>query len=118
VLSTGLVVTTPTAPALEVPGESDINPVVFQPFLGFISNPSRDWFFQGFSSIAVPTDARDVTLLFNSLGAGYWLYRNEGPASGDGSRAGWVWTGLVSSCDPGVREPAGPPAFVGPPGPP
>ena len=26
----------------------------------------------------VPTDRRDITLLANSLGAGYWLYRADG----------------------------------------
>jgi hypothetical protein len=30
---------------------------------------------QGFSSLAVPTDARDVTLFFNSIGFGYHAYR-------------------------------------------
>ena len=27
-------------------------------------------------SVVVPTDARDVTLLFNDVGLNYWLYRN------------------------------------------
>src|SRR5262249_52290967 len=36
-------------------------------------------YLQGFTSLAVPTDARDVTLLFNDIVVGYWLYRNNSP---------------------------------------
>src|SRR5262249_11714654 len=32
---------------------------------------------QGFSSIVVPTDSRDVTLLLNDVGLGYFLYRSN-----------------------------------------
>src|SRR5262249_4078442 len=31
-------------------------------------------FLHGFTSIGVPTDSRDVTLLFNDVGVGYWMY--------------------------------------------
>jgi len=81
VLSTGLVVTTPTGPGLQLVGASTINPVTLQPFVGYIYNLDRNLFFQGFTSLAVPTDSRDVTLLFSSLSAGYWLYRDTGADS-------------------------------------
>ncbi len=79
VLSGGLVLTAPTGQEITVEGESSINSTVFQPFVGFIYHINRDVYFQGFSSLAVPTDARDVTLLFNSIAAGYHLYRAEDP---------------------------------------
>jgi hypothetical protein len=78
VLSTGLVVTLPTGDALKIDGQSDINSTVFSPFVGFIYH-FGDFFAQGFSSVAVPTDARDVTLWFNSLQLGYRLYRCDSP---------------------------------------
>ena len=76
VLSTGMVITLPTAKNVQITGESSLNSTLFQPFVGFILN-SGDFYTLGFSSIAVPTDFRDVTLLFNSIGAGYWAYRNN-----------------------------------------
>jgi hypothetical protein len=91
VLSTGMVITTPTGPGLQIAGQSTINPLVLQPWLGFIYNPSPNWYLQGFSSLAVPFDARDVTLFFNSLALGYWLYRDDSPP---GVSQGMV-TGIV-----------------------
>jgi hypothetical protein len=77
VLSTGMVLTLPTGDALHIDGQSDINSTVFQPFVGYIYHLG-DFFAQGFSSVAVPTDARDVTILFNSVQLGYRLYRSNG----------------------------------------
>ncbi len=79
VLSGGLVLTAPTGERIRINGETAINSTVFQPFVGFIYNLNRDVFFQGFSSVAAPTDARDVTVFFNSVGTGYHLYRNPDP---------------------------------------
>jgi hypothetical protein len=44
--------------------------------VGYIYN-FGDLYFQGFSSVAVPTDFRDVTLMFNSFAVGYWMYRDN-----------------------------------------
>jgi hypothetical protein len=77
VLSGGMVLTVPTGEELVVQNESSIHSTVFQPFIGWLYNINNNFFFQGFSSLAVPTDARDVTLLFNSIGAGYHVYRSE-----------------------------------------
>jgi hypothetical protein len=76
VFSGGMVLTMPSGPALPIPGESDLNSTVFQPWLGGIYN-GENWFVQSFTSLAVPTDARDVTLFFESIGMGYWLYRSN-----------------------------------------
>lgn len=76
VLSGGLVVTTPTGPSFLPHGVPDIHPTLLQPFVGAIYNMG-DFYVHGFSSILVPTDSRDVTILFNDLGVGYFLYRTQ-----------------------------------------
>jgi hypothetical protein len=78
-LAGGLVVTAPTGPRLPLAGQSTVNPAWFQPWVGGIWN-WRDLFVQNFIAVAVPTDARDVTLFFKSVSAGYWLYRSDDPA--------------------------------------
>jgi hypothetical protein len=75
-LSTGMVLSTPTGQGLQIPGESTLNDLVFQPFIGYVYNAGNAYV-QGFTSLAVPTDARDVTLLFNDIVVGYWAYRNN-----------------------------------------
>ena len=73
VLSTGMVITAPTGKSLVSFANPDIHPWLLQPYLGYIYNMS-DLYLQGFSSIAVPTDSRDVTLLFNDVGIGYRIF--------------------------------------------
>jgi hypothetical protein len=76
--SGGLVVTAPTGPSLPLPGQSAVNPTIFQPWIGGIWN-WKDLFVQNFTAVAIPTDARDVALFFKSIGVGYWLYRTDDP---------------------------------------
>jgi hypothetical protein len=76
-LSGGMVLTAPTGQGLRIDGESTLHSTVLQPFAGYIVNFNRAFYVQGFSSLAVPTDARDVTLLFNSMAMGYWIYRSD-----------------------------------------
>jgi hypothetical protein len=74
VIAGGLVVTAPTGP-------SEFNPfgdVILQPWAGYKWG-SRNLFIQEFCSLAVPTDSRDVTLLFNDIELAYYLYRNSSP---------------------------------------
>jgi hypothetical protein len=72
-VSFGLCVTAPTGPGL-VTTDFTLNDWLLQPWTGFVWNSDR-WYLEGFSSVAVPTDSRDVTLLFNDLSVGYRLYR-------------------------------------------
>jgi hypothetical protein len=81
VLSGGLVVTAPTGERIRIVDGSSIASTYLQPWVGFIYNVNA-LYAEGFSSVAVPTDARDVMLFFNSLGVGYRAYRN-----GDGGAA-------------------------------
>jgi hypothetical protein len=71
-LSLGLAVTAPTGPSIATV-DGTIHDVLLQPFVGGLWT-SGNWFFQGFSSLVVPTDSRDVTLLFNDVALGYAFY--------------------------------------------
>jgi hypothetical protein len=75
VLSGGLAVTAPTGPGL-VTADGTLHSTLLQPWLGYVWNADR-FFVQAFHSVVVPTDSRDVTLLFNDVGVSYWLYRAE-----------------------------------------
>ena len=74
VLSGGLAVTAPTGPRIDTT-DGNFHSTYFQPWAGYIYNFDR-FYIQAFHSIVVPTDARDVTLLFNDVGVNWWLYRN------------------------------------------
>jgi Putative MetA-pathway of phenol degradation len=72
VVSAGFVVTAPTGPTEFNPFHSTI----LQPWLGYRWG-FGDFFVQEFCSLAVPTTSDDVTLLFNDIELGYFLYRNN-----------------------------------------
>lgn len=74
--STGLMVTAPVSKFVEtsMAGE-DVHATLLQPFIGYIYKREQ-FFVQGFSSVIVPTDTRDVTILFNDVSFGYEAYRN------------------------------------------
>jgi hypothetical protein len=74
----GLVVTAPTGPSLKVPGQSSVNSTVFQPWVGDIWHWGRLYNIN-FTSFAFPTDARDISLFFESFALGYLVYRNSNP---------------------------------------
>ncbi|MGI9068841.1 MAG: hypothetical protein ACR2HX_20860 [Pyrinomonadaceae bacterium] len=77
VLSTGLVMTVPTGQGLIrlPPGVKEADrPFWFQPFLGYLKN-RKNFFVQGFSGLAIPSNSRAATILFNDIGIGYWAYR-------------------------------------------
>jgi hypothetical protein len=76
VLSGGLSITVPTGPGIDTI-DGSIHSTLLQPWFGYIWNADR-FFVHAFHSVVVPTDSRDVTLLFNDVGLNYWLYRNEG----------------------------------------
>jgi hypothetical protein len=75
--SAGLVLTTPTGSgdAILFDGSKAPHSVLFQPWSGFVRTFDRAYL-QGITSFVFPTDHRDPALWNNSLGAGYYLYRN------------------------------------------
>ena len=81
-VSSGLAVTMPTGPfhfasAASAPGFRDTQ---LQPFVGYIWSRGR-FYAHGFESIDVPTLSRDVTMLYNDVGIGYFLYRSPDPSA-------------------------------------
>ncbi len=74
VLSTGLVVTPPTGPRtqIDLADGTGVHSTLLQPYVGYLWQ-QNDFFLHGFTSLMVPTDSRDVTILFNDVGVGYWL---------------------------------------------
>jgi hypothetical protein len=80
VLSGGLVVTAPTGADFQPSGFGApvIHDTLLQPYVSGIYCFNRDFYAQAFSSVVVPTDSRDATLLDNDLGVGYFAYRNCG----------------------------------------
>jgi hypothetical protein len=80
VLSGGLVVTAPTGPVI-VTYLGKIDSVLLQPWGGMVHNFGDRLYVQGFSSVVIPTETKDVTLLFNDLAIGYWLRRSASEES-------------------------------------
>jgi hypothetical protein len=80
VLSLGLAVTAPTGPSAfaDSPQVAALHSTTLQPYVGYLWNWG-DLYVQGFTSIDVPTDSRDVTILYNDIGIGYHLYRAPDP---------------------------------------
>jgi hypothetical protein len=75
VLSGGLALTAPTSQeTVFLPDGSQLRSVLFQPYLGWITNRGA-FFAQGFHSVVVPSSGQDVTSLNNDVGIGYWMYR-------------------------------------------
>jgi hypothetical protein len=77
-VSGGLAVTTPTGTDrfAGARGVTNFHYLGLQPYVGFIWSKDR-LFFQGFGSISVPSNSRDVTFLFNDLGVGYYVHRDD-----------------------------------------
>ena len=86
VLSAGLIVTVPTGAngGFLVDGTPVPHSTLIQPWVGFVRVFDRAYV-QGISAVIAPTDGRDTTLLGNSLGVGYWLYRADGDRMLQGS---------------------------------
>jgi hypothetical protein len=74
-ISAGLTMSVPTASSRLIdPGPGTLAYV--QPFVGFILS-SGDFFLQGFSSITMPVARPESILLFNDIGVGYFIYRDQ-----------------------------------------
>jgi hypothetical protein len=79
-LSGGLAVTAPTGPStfagFQAPG-AVVHDTVLSPFIGYRFNFDK-LYLQGFLSLNVATDGKDVTLLFNDVQLGYHLFQARG----------------------------------------
>jgi hypothetical protein len=79
-VSSGLAVTAPTGPAgfAGIDAPSLRHSTSFQPFVGYYRT-CDNWYLHGFVAVDVPADSRDVTVLYNDFGVGYYAYRNCDP---------------------------------------
>jgi hypothetical protein len=78
-ISGGLVLTLPTGSgsAILLDGSRAPHSTIFQPWGGFVKTYDRAYV-QGITSLLIPTDNRDPLLWNNSIGVGYYIYRNAG----------------------------------------
>ncbi len=53
-----------------------LNGTYFQPAIGYIYNYNR-WYIQGFSGFSFSANPNDVSYIFNDIGIGYFLIRNN-----------------------------------------
>ena len=83
----------PTGPAVQTT-HGDLHSTYLQPFLGYQMAMDRLLVF-GFFSVAVPSEAEDVTLMFNDVGVGYRMFEGRG---------GMV-TGIVPALEAHVTTP-------------
>lgn len=96
--SGGMAMTAPTGSGINLGnGSPDIHPWIFQPWVGYILNGER-FYVQGFTSLAMPTDWRDIIFVFNDIAAGWWMYR-AGP---DSDR---TLTGIVPTFELHINDP-------------
>jgi hypothetical protein len=97
-VSAGLAVTPRTGP-LNFAGASyfpGVNDTTVQPFVGYLWRRER-FFLHGFVAIDVPTSIRDVTMVYNDIGIGYYAYLNPRPEA--------LLTGLVPTFEVHVNDP-------------
>jgi hypothetical protein len=78
VLSTGMLISTPTGPNsfAGYPFVVGYHEATLEPFIGY-RWVSGNFYLHGFSSIDVPTDERDVTMMYNDIGIGYYVLRDR-----------------------------------------
>ncbi len=81
-ISVGLETTLPTGPnqfagAKYIEG---LNDTEIQPFIGYLWIKNR-FYLHGFTSMSTPTTIRDVTMVYNDIGVGYFVYRADDPNS-------------------------------------
>jgi len=89
-VSAGLVLTLPTGlQPTDIHGQK-IHSFVWQPWWGVVTSLSDDLYFQGFNSLAIPSERRDAMILFLDGAVGYWAYRGE---------AGGGLTGIVPTSE-------------------
>ena len=77
VFSAGLAVTAPTGPRSFAGSDTltTFHDTTLQPFIGYLWRAGA-LYVHGFTAVDVPTDTNDVTMLYNDLGVGYYLYRS------------------------------------------
>jgi hypothetical protein len=80
-ISAGLAVTPATGPDTFAGASylASVHDTTVQPFIGYLWRRGN-FYLHGFSAIDVPTTIRDVTMVYNDIGIGYYAYRNPDPS--------------------------------------
>jgi hypothetical protein len=78
--SVGLEVTMPTGPSQFAGAKyiEGIHSTEIQPFIGYLLIRDR-FYLHGFTSLSTPSSIRDVTMVYNDIGVGYFLFRSTDP---------------------------------------
>ncbi len=97
-MSAGLAVTPTTGPdAFAGSGAiTSFNNTTLQPYVGYICN-FEQWYVHGFTALDIPMNSNDVTLMYNDIGVGYFLYRNR--------TSGGILTAVVPTFEVHVNTP-------------
>jgi hypothetical protein len=97
-ISAGLAVTPTTGPSTFAGAGylAAVHDTTVQPFIGYLWRRG-DFFLHGFTAIDVPTSVRDVTMVYNDIGIGYYVYRDPDPDA--------VLTALVPTFEVHVNSP-------------
>jgi hypothetical protein len=79
-ISVGLEMTLPTGPSQFAGAKyiEGIHSTEIQPFIGYLLIRDR-FYLHGFTSMSAPTSVRNVTMVYNDVGVGYFLFRAEDP---------------------------------------
>jgi hypothetical protein len=79
-ISAGLAVTPTTGPATFSGANYlvAVHDTIVEPFIGYLWRRG-DFYLHGFLAIDVPTSVRDVTIVYNHVGVGYYVYRDPEP---------------------------------------
>jgi hypothetical protein len=98
--SGGLVVTAPTGPSTFAGAKyiSAIHTTQIQPYIGYILRRGK-FYLHGFSAFAVPLNPNDVSLYYNDVGLGYFLYQDTNEVA-----QGWI-TAIVPTTEVHVNTP-------------
>lgn len=77
-VSVGLAITPRTGPGrfAGAPYLFGLNTTYVQPYIGFIWNKGR-FYLQGFSAFDFAVSTNDVSLMYNDIGMGYFIYRSK-----------------------------------------
>ena len=81
-ISAGLLVTPPTGPDTFAGAKyiQSVHSTSIQPFLGYIFRRG-EFYLQGFTAVDTPSSIRDVTMIYNDVGIGYFVYHDYDPRS-------------------------------------
>jgi hypothetical protein len=98
VLTAGMAISVPTGPSsfAGAPWIRGLHFTTLQPYLAFQWTLDRLYFI-GFAAVDIPMSSRDVTVLFNDLSVGYFVYRNPDPS-------GWL-SGVAPTFEIHVNTP-------------